>query len=91
MEKTDVLTKLDDEILALVEEDQMDTEVEQADEVRGKINLAIIGINDALEIIDEKSRSDKGGSSRRKARRRAETRSSNSSGRITPAHVRQPC
>ena len=47
-DKLTVLCKLDDELIELVEEDELDAEMEQADEIRGRIGLAILTIEDAL-------------------------------------------
>ena len=46
-EKLKILAALDDEILDLVEEDELDNEVEQADILRERIGLCIIGIDQA--------------------------------------------
>jgi len=50
--KLTVLAKLDDEVIELMEDD-LEAEVEQADEVRERIDLAILTIEDAL--IDQAS------------------------------------
>ena len=47
-EKERVLSALDEEIMNLVSDEELDTEVEQVDEQKGKITLAIIDIDDAL-------------------------------------------
>ena len=44
-----VLGRLDDELIEGVDEEQLETEVEQADLITEKINLAIISIEEALE------------------------------------------
>ena len=51
--KASVLVKLDDE---LIEEEQLETKVEQADLIRERIGLAIISIEDALEALVAKTR-----------------------------------
>ena len=43
--------RLDDEIIALIEDEQLEAEVEQADLIRGKVNLAVISIDDTLETL----------------------------------------
>ena len=55
-EKLSVLSALDDEIIALIEDEQLEAEVEQAeveqaDLIRGKVNLAVISIDDTLETL----------------------------------------
>ena len=47
--KLDVLSKLDDELIEMVAEDELDTEVEQADVIKEKIGLCIMDIDQALE------------------------------------------
>ena len=49
--KIEVLSKLDDELIELVEEDQLEAEVEQADLIREKINYAFITIDDAITAL----------------------------------------
>ena len=46
--KLSVLMKLDDELIELVEEGDLEAEVEKADDIRQKIGLAILNIEDAL-------------------------------------------
>ena len=46
--KLTVLVRLDDELIGLVEDDDLEAKVEQADETREKIDLAILTIEDAL-------------------------------------------
>ena len=46
--KLDVLSKLDDELIEMVAEDELDNEVEQADIIK-KIGLCIMDIDQALE------------------------------------------
>ena len=46
--KLTVLARLDDELIGLVEDDDLEAEVEQADETREKIDLAILNVEDAL-------------------------------------------
>ena len=48
-EKLDVLSKLDNELLEMVEEDDLDHEVEQADLVKERIGLCIMEIDRFLE------------------------------------------
>ena len=53
--KLDVLSKLDDELIKMVAEDELDAEVEQADVIKEKIGLCIMDIDQALErpkVID---------------------------------------
>ena len=82
-DKTSVLAKLDDELIGLVEEEQLEAEVEQADLIRERIGLAIISIEDALEGLVAKTREtgrgDKKGPHRKDTRHRAESGSSRSS------------
>ena len=47
--KTELLNKLDEEIVEIVDEDGLDDEVEQADVVRERIELAIIDLDSALD------------------------------------------
>ena len=47
--KLDVLSKLDDELIEMVAEDELDAEVEQADVIKEKIGLCIMDIDQALE------------------------------------------
>ena len=54
--KTELLNKLDEEIVKMVPEDGLDEEVEQADIVRERIELAIIELNGALDGTGTKSR-----------------------------------
>ena len=49
--KRDVLLTLDDELIELVNEEQLDTEVEQADLIKEKISFAVISIDDALAVL----------------------------------------
>ena len=51
-DKLATLAKLDDDIMELTGEDDLETEVEQADEIRDKISLAILKIEDALAPHD---------------------------------------
>ena len=53
--KTKLLNKLDEEIVEMVPEDELDEEVEQADLVRERIELAIIELNGALDGTGTKS------------------------------------
>ena len=48
IDKLSVLMKLDDELIELVEEGDLEAEVEQADETRQRIGLAILNTEDAL-------------------------------------------
>jgi hypothetical protein len=47
--KLDVLSKLDDELIKMVAEDELDAEVEQADIIKEKIGLCNMDIDQALE------------------------------------------
>ena len=47
--KLDVLSRLDDELIEMVAEDELDNEVEQADIIKEKIGLCIMDIDQALE------------------------------------------
>ena len=49
--KTELLTKLDEEILTTIEEDGLEDEVEQADLVRERIELTIINLDSALNEV----------------------------------------
>ena len=51
-DKLATLAKLDDDIMELTGEDDLETEVEQADEIRDKISLAILKIEDAIAPHD---------------------------------------
>ena len=53
--KLDVLSKLDDELLDLVNEDDLEGEVEQADVIRERIGVCIMDIDDALDRDAQKS------------------------------------
>ena len=44
--KMKILTKMDDELLQLVEEEQLETEIEESNLFREKAELAIIGIDE---------------------------------------------
>lgn len=74
--KLTVLAKLDDEVIELMEEDDLEAEVEQADEVRERIDLAILTIEDAL-IAHQAS---EGSGTPRAIRDRADSSSSVSGG-----------
>ena len=50
MEKSSILAKLNEELIELVEEEQLEAEIEQADVIMDDINLAVISIDEALEI-----------------------------------------
>ena len=53
--KIDVLLKLDEELLLSVGEDELDYEIEQADVVRERAELAVIGLDEALTKIHRHS------------------------------------
>ena len=53
--KIDILSKLDEELLLSVEEEELDYEIEQADVVRERAELAIIGLEEALTKISKRS------------------------------------
>ena len=46
--KLDILSKLDDELIEMVTEDELDHEVEQADIIKERIGLCIMDIDEAL-------------------------------------------
>ena len=48
-DKSDILVRLDNELLELVKEEELEAEVEQADQIKEKISLSIIHIDDALK------------------------------------------
>ncbi len=48
-EKLEVLSKLDDELIEMVDEEELDNEVEQADIIRERIGLCVMSIDKALE------------------------------------------
>ena len=48
-EKLNVLSKLDDELIEMVGEDELDSEVEQADVIKEKIRVCIMDIEQAFE------------------------------------------
>ena len=50
--KVQILAKLDEEILDLVEEDGLEAEIEQADIVKEKLTLCIIDIDQAIELAE---------------------------------------
>ena len=52
--KTELLTKLDEEIQATIEEDGLEDEVEQADLVRERIELTIINLDSALSEFNSR-------------------------------------
>ena len=79
-DKRTVLAQFDDEVIGLTEEDQLETEVLQADEVKEKIDLAILTIEDAIS---------KGLSRRRSGTPRARTTSSSSSTSSTEGEGRE--
>lgn len=54
--KMELLSRMDDEILTMVEEDQVEDEVELADLVREKAELAIVSIDEALVALPKKSK-----------------------------------
>ena len=47
-DKSNVLAKLDDELIELVGEEELETEVEQADLIREKICFAVVSIEDVV-------------------------------------------
>ena len=47
--KLDVLSKLDDELIKMVAEDELDHEVEQADIIKETVGLCIMDIDETLE------------------------------------------
>ena len=53
--KIDVLSKLDEELLLSVGEEELDYEIEQADVVKERAELAIIGLDEALTKISKHS------------------------------------
>ncbi len=60
-DKLSVLSKLDDELIELVGEEQLEAEVEQADLIREDISLAVISIDDALNALVAPTRRTKRG------------------------------
>ena len=52
MEKVQTLAKLDDEMLDLVEEEALETEIEEADIVREWLALCIIDIDEAIGLAE---------------------------------------
>lgn len=50
-DKLQVLSKLDEELIDLVRDEQLEQEVEQADLIRERISLAIISLDDRLESL----------------------------------------
>ena len=50
-DKLSVLSKLDDELIKLVKEEELEAEVEQADLIGKKISLAVISIEDTLRDL----------------------------------------
>ena len=53
--KIDILSKLDEELLLSVGEEELDYEIEQADIVRERAELAIIQLDEALTKISKRS------------------------------------
>ena len=53
--KIDILSKLDEELLLSVGEEELDYEIEQADIVRERAELTIIGLDEALIKISKRS------------------------------------
>ena len=53
--KIDVLSKLDEELLLSVGEEELNYEIEQADIVRERAELAIIQLDEALTKISKRS------------------------------------
>ena len=51
IDKSSTLARLDDELIEGVDGDQLEAEVEQADLVKEKICLAVISIEEALEVL----------------------------------------
>ena len=49
--KLDILSKTDDELIELVNEQQLDAEVEQADLIKENISIAVISIDDAVRAF----------------------------------------
>ena len=47
-EKLEVLSKLDNELIEMVDEEELDDELEQADVIKGRIGLCTMDINQAL-------------------------------------------
>jgi hypothetical protein len=50
--KLDVLSKLDDDLIELVDEEHLDAEVEQADLIKENISLAVISIETTLGTLE---------------------------------------
>ena len=50
-DKQHVLSKLDEELIELVNDEHLEEEVEAADLIRERIGLAIISLDDALESL----------------------------------------
>ena len=48
--KLDVLSKLDDELIELIDEEHLDAEVEQADLMKENISLAVISIEEPSKL-----------------------------------------
>lgn len=57
--KMEILARMDEEILALVDEDQVEGEIEQSDFVREKAELAVITIDEALTSLPMRTSSKK--------------------------------
>ena len=67
MTKMEILSRMDEKILALVDEGQVEAEIEQADLVREKAELAIINIDEALTSLPKSSESKKSSPSNRES------------------------
>ena len=75
--KIDILSKLDEELLLSVGEEELEYEIEQADVVRERAELAIIGLDEALTKISKRSE-------KRSTLRRSSPSSSSSEGEEHP-------
>ena len=62
--KMKILAKMEDELLQLVEEEQLETEIEESDLFREKAELAIIAIDEALLRVGRNEQVQSGETSR---------------------------
>lgn len=51
IEKSGILAKLDEDLSETVEDEQLEAEIEQADQIREEISLAVINIEESLAAI----------------------------------------
>ena len=82
--KIDTLLKLDEELLVSVEEEELDHEIEQADIVRERAELAIIRLDEALDEISKSP--EKRASPRRRSHPCSDSEGEEHYGHSSPSH-----